>query len=280
MENKPKTIIRLAKNKHFVSIDNRTVRDYRLSWKARGILTYFLTHTDDWEINKQEIRNAGHEGRDSVDGAFKELQKFGYMTHKIEKDDSNRITAHVYQIYEEPLTGFPDMGKHPRKLQKTSKMIKKEPHTDFPEHGIPESGLPEHGKQQQRIPPVRIPSERKPCENEPEYFIVSLYEYYERITTQPPNTYAYKAGDALKNSVHYEKSKTINLDKAWSKAMESKNDKYPFPLFSGFTAAIVALCSDSSKPSDWTKPTPTTAQPKFVGDEREQLAMLEKDGSL
>lgn len=178
------TIIRTSKNKHFVTIDNRVLRDRRLSWKARGILAYFLTHVDDWEINKQDIRNAGHEGRDAIDAAFNELKAVGYLTFTQERDKNGKVCKAVYTIHEKPLTGYPETGK---------------PLPAKPDSGKPLSGKPDSGNQQQRIPSLRKPSEEVPSVDAETDKKITQYQAYIFNKIQP----LYAKHDLMPNVDNY-----------------------------------------------------------------------------
>lgn len=62
----------------WVAIDNATLRDKRLSFRARGILAYLLTHADGWVIKSESIAQDGTEGREAVRTALRELGEHGY----------------------------------------------------------------------------------------------------------------------------------------------------------------------------------------------------------
>jgi hypothetical protein len=64
--------------KPFASIMNATLRDSRLSYRARGILASLLSRPDNWKVILQDVVNNGTEGTDSVRACFRELKEFGY----------------------------------------------------------------------------------------------------------------------------------------------------------------------------------------------------------
>lgn len=64
---------------NFVMISNQWVRDRRLGWKARGILTWLASHTVGFKISETSIVNAGPEGKAAVRAAVRELEELGYL---------------------------------------------------------------------------------------------------------------------------------------------------------------------------------------------------------
>ena len=64
----------------FTVIDNATLRDTRLSWRARGLLAYILSLPDDWTVTSSHLESQGTEGREAIRASLRELEAAGYMT--------------------------------------------------------------------------------------------------------------------------------------------------------------------------------------------------------
>ena len=62
----------------FVPIPRDTMRDKRLSFKARGLLGYLLDMPEGWDVRSEYLATQGKEGRDAVQTGLKELRKYGY----------------------------------------------------------------------------------------------------------------------------------------------------------------------------------------------------------
>lgn len=119
-----KTIVRVVKNKDnpYVML-NKFFLDCepKLSWKAKGILTYLLSKPDDWTIMVCDLIKKSADGKDAVYAGLKELQKFRYMDYQKVRDEKGRIIKHEYLIFETPypenpevdapFTGNPEMDK-------------------------------------------------------------------------------------------------------------------------------------------------------------------------
>lgn len=63
----------------FAKIPNSLLRDRRLSFKARGMIAYLLSHTDGWKAAAEQLANEGPDGRAAILTGLKELAKAGYM---------------------------------------------------------------------------------------------------------------------------------------------------------------------------------------------------------
>lgn len=101
------TIIRVSKREQFVIILSQTIKDNRLSWKARGILCYLLSLPDDWEIQFEELRGHAPDGRDSLRSGLLELEKYGYLAKRQTRNKRGQLARMEWVIYERPLTGNP-----------------------------------------------------------------------------------------------------------------------------------------------------------------------------
>lgn len=70
--------LRKVKRDRFVTVPNETARDEHLSFRARGVLLYLLSHEDGWDVRSEAIARAGKEGREAIRTALRELGEHGY----------------------------------------------------------------------------------------------------------------------------------------------------------------------------------------------------------
>lgn len=84
MSNNENTIVRVQKNKKspYVMIDKTGLEDSRLSFKAKGILAYCLSRSDDWKIIVSDLVNRSADGKSAIYSGIDELQKYGYITER------------------------------------------------------------------------------------------------------------------------------------------------------------------------------------------------------
>ena len=70
--------------------------DTQVSWKAKGILLYFLTHPDA-VITQADLVQAGVDGREAVRSGLRELVEAGYL--RLEQTrDRGRIVGQRYVV--------------------------------------------------------------------------------------------------------------------------------------------------------------------------------------
>lgn len=88
---------------HYTVIANRTLRDNRLSYRARGILAVILSRPDNWTIRSDQLALEGKEGRDAIRTALNELKACGYLHVEITRSSDGKIYSEQV-IYDQPTT--------------------------------------------------------------------------------------------------------------------------------------------------------------------------------
>lgn len=87
------------KENPYVVISKEGLEDTRLSWKARGILSYLLGKPDTWKVVMEHLKKEAPDGARSLRSGLLELQFFGYLEKFVEKD-KGRFKQFGYNIYE------------------------------------------------------------------------------------------------------------------------------------------------------------------------------------
>ena len=92
-------IIRKDKKDNFTTIDNAYLQNKKLSFKAKGIMTYILSLPDDWVIYIDQLIATSKDGEGSFRSGLDELIKAGYIKRYpiIEK---GQIVAWQTEVYE------------------------------------------------------------------------------------------------------------------------------------------------------------------------------------
>ena len=76
------TVIRVEKNREYVVMNNKFLRNKEMSLKAKGLMSLMLSLPDDWDYSINGLATLSKDGKDSVMSALKELEKFGYLERK------------------------------------------------------------------------------------------------------------------------------------------------------------------------------------------------------
>lgn len=92
----------------FIQVANAVVRDYRLSWRARGLLVELLSYPPGFEISVDDLvkraqRSGGRvEGRDAMRAAARELKAVGYIVETRRQDARGRWHTEL-EITDDPM---------------------------------------------------------------------------------------------------------------------------------------------------------------------------------
>lgn len=136
---KSQTIIRIRKHERdYVVMDKRPLNNPKLSWKAKGLLSYLLSKPPDWTIYLSDLKKRAKDGRDSTSSGMKELTKEGHLVKNKLRDKKGRFNGWEIIVYEiprntkkpksgNPNTGNPNTGNPPllKNNKKLSKYINK-----------------------------------------------------------------------------------------------------------------------------------------------------------
>lgn len=72
--------VRVLPRANYTTVPNAAVRDLELTFRARGLLVWMLSHESGRTITAATIIDAGPDGRDNVQAALRELEEANYIT--------------------------------------------------------------------------------------------------------------------------------------------------------------------------------------------------------
>lgn len=101
---------KVHKSKDFSVISNYHFKDKNLSLKAKGLLSLMLSLPDNWDYSINGLETLSTDGKESVANTLKELEQNKYLK-RTQLRENGKIVDWEYDIYEKPLTGFPDVAK-------------------------------------------------------------------------------------------------------------------------------------------------------------------------
>lgn len=123
-------------------IPNTVLDDADLSFKAKGILCYLLSRSDEWEVYQAQLEDLGPDGEHAIRSGLNELIEAGYIERNRRRGDLGEFQGYEYVIYEDPVattSGFSGTGKSSTGKSSTGKSSRtkdgknqrrKEPKTD------------------------------------------------------------------------------------------------------------------------------------------------------
>lgn len=90
---------RLAWERDFTQLPNQYARDKRLSWVARGILAWLMTHGDGFQVTMQNLeQESWKEGREATRAAVRELEARGYLHRQEVRRRGGQRGAHRWYL--------------------------------------------------------------------------------------------------------------------------------------------------------------------------------------
>lgn len=94
-----------VKHQHgkYFTMSKTSMQDTTLSWRAKGILAYLMSHSDNWELQHNDLVNQSREGDNAVRSALYELELAGYLIRKRYRHQVTGAFFWVREVYEEPV---------------------------------------------------------------------------------------------------------------------------------------------------------------------------------
>lgn len=125
-------IIKHRVSRDFTTLPNDLIRDYRLSWKALGLLVFVLSLPEDFRLRLSHLARQKKTGRDATRAGLKELELAGYLTIRRERGERGKFSRVVWEIMMSPSAAKIDPDP-PRSGN---------PNTVNPDTGKPDTGKP------------------------------------------------------------------------------------------------------------------------------------------
>lgn len=97
-------IINKRRNNYTV-IPNEIIKAKDLSWKAKGLMCYLLSLSEEWTVHKSDLVNRSTDGYDSMLSGWNELESLGYI-QTIRLKDQNLFKGYDYIIHESRVRDF------------------------------------------------------------------------------------------------------------------------------------------------------------------------------
>ena len=121
------SVFRVHKNENYTVLSNYHFKEKEMTLKAKGLLSLMLSLPDNWDYSAAGLVTLSKDGKDSVNAALKELEKFGYLKRTQATGDGGKFSGYNYEIYEMPNADI-----------KTDKPTTEKPLTENPSTGNPQ----------------------------------------------------------------------------------------------------------------------------------------------
>lgn len=95
-------VFRVHKNENYTVLSNYHFREKGMSLKAKGLLSLMLSLPESWDYSAAGLVTLSKDGKDSVNAALKELEKFGYLRRTQAISEDGKFSGYNYEIYEQP----------------------------------------------------------------------------------------------------------------------------------------------------------------------------------
>jgi len=93
------------RRRNYTVIPNEIIKAKDLSWKAKGLMCYLLSLSEEWTVHKSDLANRSLDGYDSMLSGWAELEKLGYI-QTIRVKDQNLFRGYDYIIHESRVRDF------------------------------------------------------------------------------------------------------------------------------------------------------------------------------
>jgi hypothetical protein len=139
METNNKSAVGKKRKKNgFTQISNELLENERLSWRAKGLLTYMMSRPNNWKINKSDLYKRATEGRDSLKSAIDELKAQGYLHIYRTKNESGQFDGWVWEYDDIPFVPEALENRSTENQHKNGDIMSETRSTENPYYGKPE----------------------------------------------------------------------------------------------------------------------------------------------
>lgn len=99
-------VFRVEKNKNYTTMSNYHLRDKKLSYKAKGLLSFMLSLPDTWDYSMNGLVSVSKENIGSIRTILHELEENRYLIRSRYQNNKGQF-QYEYSIYEHPYTENP-----------------------------------------------------------------------------------------------------------------------------------------------------------------------------
>ena len=94
-------VFKIEKNRNYTIMSNHHLRDKKLSYKAKGLLSFMLSLPEDWDYSINGLVKVSKEGKKAIRAMLEELEENHYLIRKRIQLKNGQFD-YEYYIYEMP----------------------------------------------------------------------------------------------------------------------------------------------------------------------------------
>lgn len=176
------------RNDPFARVPKDTLDNPRLSFKAKGILSYLIGKPSGWKLRVADLAKHGREGEKAIRSGLQELRREGYC-ELVRKTEKGKLVEWVWKLSDSPIFKKPDAGfahvenahvenRNHSKKEITKNEVSKKKTEESKETAQSAEGdfsplwKPNPGTKQEQLRKIRTPSDF-PSQREFEQFMIS-----------------------------------------------------------------------------------------------------------
>lgn len=95
-------VFRVDKTKSYTVMFNHHLHNKKLSFKAKGLLSFMLSLPENWNYTERGLSQFAKDGRDSIRAVLLELEEEGYLIRRQSRNEDGTLAEMEYIIYEQP----------------------------------------------------------------------------------------------------------------------------------------------------------------------------------
>ena len=103
-------VYRIHKDNNYTVMSNLHLRNKRMSWKAKGLLSTMLSLPEKWDYSIHGLETLASDKETATRTGLTELEQFGHLVRKPIKSNG-KIIDWQYDIFEKPLVENPQVEK-------------------------------------------------------------------------------------------------------------------------------------------------------------------------
>ena len=123
------SVFKITKNNNYTVMSNFHLRDKKLSYKAKGLLSFMLSLPENWDYSMRGLEKISKENIKAIRTILQELEKNKYLVRTRKQGEHGRF-YYDYSIYETPYDlvpyyqkGYTDNGHSQKDTQINTNII-------------------------------------------------------------------------------------------------------------------------------------------------------------